>query len=270
MHKIKKQVQKRYGDIATANQCGCQASGCCGSAIPANSISTNIGYTAEQLASIPKEADLGLGCGNPTAFASLQEGETVVDLGSGAGIDCFLAANKVGRTGHVIGIDMTPEMITKAQANATKGNFSNVEFRLGEIESLPVESNSVDVIISNCVINLSPEKERVFKEAYRVLKTGGRLIVSDLVLLTPLPPAIKKSVEAYVGCIAGASLKDDYIQFIREAGFKNVVITSETAYPIDIGTNTEVAAIIKKIKATEAELKTAQHSVVSIKVIATK
>jgi arsenite methyltransferase len=171
---------------------------------------------------VPEGANLGLGCGNPVALASLKKGEVVLDLGAGAGLDCFLAANKVGKTGKVIGVDMTPEMIDAARGNAQKNNYKNVEFRLGEIENLPVADNFVDVIISNCVINLSPDKPRVFQEAYRALKPGGRLMVSDMVLLKELPKAIKDSVEAYVGCIAGASMKDDYLKLIKDAGFKSV------------------------------------------------
>jgi len=196
-------------------------------------VSKAIGYTDEELASAPEGANLGLGCGNPTALASLVEGETVLDLGSGAGFDCFLAAQKVGDTGKVIGVDMTPEMIEKARKNAQMSNCANVEFRLGEIENLPVADNSVDVIISNCVINLSPDKERVFRDAFRVLKPGGRLMVSDIVLLKALPDFIRESVAAYVGCIAGAMLKDDYLAAIGKAGFQDVKILEETVFPVD-------------------------------------
>jgi len=179
----------------------------------------------------------------------------VLDLGSGAGFDAFLAAQRVGKTGHVIGVDMTPEMLEKAEANAEKGGYKNVEFRSGEIEKLPIKDNSIDVIISNCVINLSPDKETVFKEGYRVLKSGGRLMVSDLVLAKDLPKAIKESVEAYVGCLAGAILKDEYLRFITMAGFKDVKVISESSYPVD---------------AMFDNLEGAQDAIVSIKVSAIK
>ncbi len=182
---------------------------------------------------VPEGANLGLGCGNPVAIASLKEGETVLDLGSGAGFDCFLAANAVGDKGKVIGIDMTPEMLALARENAKKGDYKNVDFRLGEIENLPVADASVDVIISNCVINLSPEKERVFSEAFRVLKPGGRMMVSDIVLLKPLPEEVRDSEEAYVGCVAGAVLKDEYIGAMKLAGFTAIDIVGATPVPIE-------------------------------------
>ncbi|MDD5289463.1 MAG: arsenite methyltransferase [Dehalococcoidales bacterium] len=180
------------------------------------------GYSPDDLRSVPEGANLGLGCGNPVALASLKKGEVVLDLGSGAGFDAFLSANRVGKTGRVIGVDMTPEMLETARENAKKGGYKNVEFRLGDIESLPVDDNSVDVIISNCVINLSPDKPAVFKEAYRVLKSGGRLMVSDIVLLKELPASLKESAEAYIGCVAGASKKDEYLKMVKDAGFKSV------------------------------------------------
>jgi arsenite methyltransferase len=188
-----------------------------------------VGYKKEDLDSVPEGANLGLGCGNPTALASLKKGETVLDLGAGAGFDCFLAANKVGADGMVIGVDMTPEMVDKARSNARKGGYKNVDFRLGELEHLPVADNSVDVLISNCVINLTPDKAAVFKEAFRVLKPGGRFAVSDIVLLKELPDAVKQSVAAYVGCLSGAIMKDDYLETIRDAGFEGVKIVDETA-----------------------------------------
>ena len=202
------------------------AARCCS---PQQTVSKAVGYTDEQLGAIPDGADLGLGCGNPTALASLREGEVVLDLGSGGGIDCFLAASKVGENGRVIGVDMTPEMLEKARENASKGKYTNVEFRLGEIENLPVADNSIDVVISNCVINLSPDKAQVFKEAYRVLRPGGRVMVSDIVLLKELPDAIKSSVAAYTGCIAGASRKEDYLATVASAGFQDVEVVSEVS-----------------------------------------
>ncbi len=177
--------------------------------------------------SVPEGANLGLGCGNPVAIASLQDGETVLDLGSGAGFDCFLAAQKVGPAGKVIGVDMTPDMVDKARENSRKGPYDNVEFRLGEIEHLPVGDNSIDVVISNCVINLSQVKPAVFREVYRVLKPSGRFMVSDIVLLKELPADLKRSVSAYVGCIAGVVLKDEYVAATESAGFENVTIENE-------------------------------------------
>lgn len=180
---------------------------------------------------------MGLGCGNPVALASLKEAEIVLDLGSGAGFDCFLAANKVGRNGRVIGVDMTPEMVEKARENAQKGNYENVEFRLGEIENLPVADNYVDIVISNCVVNLSPDRGRVFEEAFRVLKAGGRLMVSDIVLVNELPDLIKNSVTAYIGCISGAITRDEYIEAVKNAGFQEVSIIEETSLPLDCMAN---------------------------------
>src|SRR5512137_3065569 len=228
--KVKKEVRKRYAKVAKTSGSCCASNISCCSAPPSNEqISKLIGYSEEEMESVPEGANLGLGCGNPTALASLKEGEIVLDLGSGAGFDCFLAANRVGKNGKVIGVDMTPEMIKKAKENAQKNGYTNVEFRHGDIEDLPVADNSVDVIISNCVINLSPDKKQVFQEAFRVLKPGGRMIVSDIVLLKELPDVIKDSVEAYVGCVAGASLKNEYLKFIEEAGFKEITVTDETS-----------------------------------------
>lgn len=178
---------------------------------------------------IPEGADLGLGCGNPTALASLQAGEVVLDLGSGAGIDCFLAAHAVGDTGRVIGVDMTAEMLDRARANARASGVENVEFRLGEIEHLPVADDSVDVIISNCVVNLSPDKPQVFREAFRALKPGGRMFLSDIVLLKTLPDDIGESIEAYVGCVAGASMKADYLSAIGAVGFRDVAVLKDVS-----------------------------------------
>ena len=204
---VKKIVREGYARIARGGGSCCSSGGsCCGSAGMTESISKKIGYSDEELTSVPEGANLGLGCGNPVALAALKEGDVVLDLGSGAGFDCFLAANKVGSGGKVIGVDMTPDMLEKARENAHKGGYTNVEFRLGEIEHLPVADSHVDVIISNCVINLSPDKPAVFNEAFRVLKPGGRLMVSDIVLLNELPAFIKSSVAAYVGCVSGAMI----------------------------------------------------------------
>ncbi|UCC17900.1 MAG: arsenite methyltransferase, partial [Dehalococcoidales bacterium] len=192
-----------------------------------------IGYTDDEMNSVPEGANLGLGCGNPVAIATLKKGEVFLDLGSGGGFDCFLAANAVGETGNVIGVDMTPEMITIARDNALKGDYENVEFRLGEIENLPVSDASVDIIISNCVINLSPKKEQVFREAYRLLKPGGRLMVSDIVLLKDLPDEIHESAEAYINCIAGAVLKEKYTGYMESVELTDINIINETVFPVE-------------------------------------
>lgn len=265
---IKKVVREGYAEIAKKESTCCvPADTCCGSTDLAQSISKTIGYSDEELTSVPEGANLGLGCGNPVALASLVEGETVLDLGSGAGFDCFLAASKVGGRGKVIGVDMTPEMIDKARENARKGNYENIEFRLGEIENIPAADNSVDAVISNCVINLSPNKKRVFAEAFRVLKPGGRLMVSDIVLLKELPDFIINSIEAYVGCISGAMIKDEYIEAIREAGFGEVKIVDETVFPIELMANDPTAqAIINELDITTEDIKDIENSVVSIKV----
>lgn len=243
--KIKKLVRTGYGRIATeGTSCCSPSSPCCGSNL-ALEISKKIGYSDEDLNRIPQEANLGLGCGNPVALASLKEGEIVLDLGSGTGMDCFLAAIKVGPKGRVIGVDMTPEMVAKARKIAEKEGYKNVEFRLGEIENLPVANNSIDVIISNCVINLSPDKKRVFEEVYRVLKPGGRFMISDLVLLKPLPGFIKESVETYIGCLSGAGLKEDYINLIKQAGFNDIRIIKENPFPLEFMASDTTANIIK-------------------------
>lgn len=228
---IREVVREKYGAIATASGSCCGPEGGCGST-PGGTVLDQIGYTAEQAAAIPDGANLGLGCGNPLAFAAVQPGETVLDLGSGAGIDAFLAARETGVHGRVIGVDMTTAMLDKARSAAAKHGYANVQFRLGEIEHLPVADASVDVIISNCVVNLSPDKPQVFREALRVLKPGGRMVVSDLVLLRPLAPAIRDSIAAYVGCVAGASSREDYLQHIRAAGFVNVEVLQENAYSV--------------------------------------
>ena len=225
---IKKAVKKRYAKFAQEN------TSCCPTCSSTNKDiieqTKSIGYSTNELKDIPESAVMGLGCGNPTALADLKDGDTVLDLGSGAGIDVFLAANKVGERGHVIGVDMTKEMIMKAEKIAKDNGYKNVEFRLGEIENLPVKDNTVDVIISNCVINLSPDKLVTFKEAFRVLKPGGKLMVSDIVTEGVLPEDIKKSFDAWSGCIAGALEKNEYLDTIRKAGFRDIKVVSQNRY----------------------------------------
>lgn len=227
---IRSQVRENYTQIAlkVIDNNNCCAPGCCSPAenqdISIEEISKKMGYSVEELESIPNGANMGLGCGNPQAIADLKIGETVLDLGSGGGFDCFLASPKVGVNGRVIGVDMTPEMISKARKNAEKGHFANVEFRLGEIENLTVADGMVDVIISNCVINLSPNKRRVFQEAYRVLKQGGRLAISDIVMTVPLPLELQSNIQLYSGCVAGASTIEELAEVMEQAGFKNISI----------------------------------------------
>jgi len=223
---VKKIVKASYAKIAQSSDgCGCS----CGSNQEVQAQTQKIGYSQSEMDQVPAGANLGLGCGNPVAIASLRKGEVVLDLGSGAGFDAFLAAHKVGATGKVIGVDMTEEMHKKARDNAAQGAFTNVEFRKGDIENLPVDDKSVDVVISNCVINLAPDKEKVFKEIYRVLKTGGRLMVSDVVLIKPLPEELKKDEKLLVGCVSGAMLKQDYLKLLNQAGFSDITIHKETA-----------------------------------------
>lgn len=216
---IRMAVRERYAGAA-AQSCG-DACSCCGGT---ETHSQEMGYSAEDIAALPPGADLGLGCGNPQAIAALRPGETVLDLGSGGGIDCFLAARAVGDKGRVIGVDMTPEMISRARANAEKGGRTNVEFRLGEIEHLPAADASVDVVISNCVINLSPDKPGVLTEAFRVLKPGGRIAVSDVVATAPIPKDVREDLSCYSSCVGGAVAKSEYERLLTSAGFVNVKV----------------------------------------------
>jgi len=221
----KKWVRDRYGAIASQDRKGCCRSGCCGSA---GASAERTGYTREDVAAAPAAADLGLGCGNPVALASITPGETVLDVGSGSGFDAFLAAVRVGPTGRVIGVDLTPEMIERAQAIAAAGGYSNVEFRLGDAERLPVEDASVDLVISNCVLNLVPDKPKAFREIARVLKPGGRVAISDLVLDGPLPESLRASDDAYCSCVSGAIGRAEYLAELEAAGLRHVEVVSET------------------------------------------
>ena len=268
---VRKEVRSRYAKVAS------QEGACCGTAPSScgtkeTDTSKQVGYTDDDLASLPEGANLGLGCGNPVALASLEEGDVVVDLGSGGGIDCFLAAKRVGESGRVIGVDMTPEMIEKARANAESGGYTNVEFRLGEIEALPVADNTANAIISNCVINLSPEKGRVFAEAFRVLKPGGACFISDIVLEKPLPESIRSSAAAYSACVSGAMLRSDYLDTIRGAGFDEIEILGETTFPLDALTgDPNVESLMSELKdLPQDEIADAAKSLTSLKVKAVK
>jgi SAM-dependent methyltransferase len=220
---VRQQVRERYGQVARSEErgCGCGPS-CCDGSKGSGTDALTLGYSTDDLRSVPEGSEMGLGCGNPTAIASIRPGETILDLGSGGGFDCFLAARQTGITGRVIGVDMTPDMISKARANAAKGGHANVEFRLGEIENLPVADGSVDLILSNCVINLSPDKPRVYAEAFRVLKPGGRIAVSDIVALQPIPAELKADFAAYTGCVSGAASVLELKTMLSQAGFNQV------------------------------------------------
>ncbi|MHC4777653.1 MAG: arsenite methyltransferase [Planctomycetota bacterium] len=230
--KVRQTVRDAYGKIAREAGSCCGPSTCCGPGNDADTLARNIGYTPDELASLPEGANMGLSCGNPTALASLGEGEVVVDLGSGGGFDIFLAARKVGPSGRAIGVDMTSDMLSTARRNALtfmdETGMENVEFRLGEIENLPLADNSVDVVLSNCVINLSPDKQRVWRDVARVLKPGGRVAVSDLALLKPIPEALRESVSALVGCVAGAVLVEETRAMLESAGFVEIALEPKT------------------------------------------
>jgi SAM-dependent methyltransferase len=269
---IKKVVREGYGRIAAQGGSSCFPTvSCCGSAPSAESISRQVGYSLEEIQAVPEGANLGLGCGNPLALASIKEGEVVLDLGSGAGFDCFLAARQVGEQGKVIGVDMTPEMIAKARENARKGGFQNVEFRLGEIENLPAADNTADLIISNCVINLAPDKKRVFREGFRVLKPGGRIMISDIVWLREIPKALLESVGAYVACLSGAVKQEEYLEAVKAAGFEKVRVVEETPVPFDLFQGDPLGqTLMKQMNLSPEQLQDGIRSVVSVKVEAYK
>jgi SAM-dependent methyltransferase len=292
---IKSAVRERYAGFVTRNQSCCgttllqgapaartllesraeagqgqSSAPACGCDHPGD-LSLQLGYENRDLQAVPEGANLGLGCGNPVAMASLKPGETVLDLGSGAGFDAFLAAQRVGPGGQVIGVDMTPQMIERATSLAKTHGYANVEFRLGDIEQLPVADGSVDAIISNCVVNLTTDKPRVFREAYRVMKPGGRLMVSDLVLVRPLPQAVREDLDAYGACIAGALLKDDYLAAIEAAGFAHVRVAGERRYALDMFSPELLETARKRYPGlSEEELEASAGAVLSIQVEATK
>jgi arsenite methyltransferase len=260
---VRKIVREGYGKVAREESCGC-GQGCCGAGKTADSVSLGLGYTQKDLRDVPDGANLGLGCGNPIALASLRKGEIVLDLGSGAGFDCFLAAKRVGLSGCVIGVDMTPDMVDRARENARKTGTANVEFRLGEIEHLPVADSSVDVVISNCVVNLSPDKSQVFAEAFRVLRPGGRLMVSDIVITRPLPEAIRRSEALYTACLSGALLKDEYLGCIRDAGFGDIRVVAEEEFPLEYFMDDPAAGAPGDVRAA------VEKGILSVKVSARK
>jgi SAM-dependent methyltransferase len=272
--KIQKNVKSGYANILTRNTRRSFLPNifqCCDPKEIATDIGKKIGYSEDELRNVPEDANLGIGCGNPTGLASIKKGETVLDLGSGAGFDCFLASKETGETGKVIGVDITPEMVAQAKKNAEKGKYKNVEFKVGEIENLPIESNSIDLIISNCVINLSNQKNQVFKEAFRVAKSNGRIMISDIILLHDLPDYVKNSVEGHIACLAGAVRKEDYINAIARAGFSDISIDKEAPFPIELMLNDPIAEkIVRENNLTEKEIKSIANSIASISISAKK
>ena len=271
---IKQNVKKGYADIVKRNTKKSflpKFLQCCDTKAFVADVSKKIGYSEAELKNVPEDANLGIGCGNPTALASIKKGETILDLGSGAGFDCFLASKETGETGKVIGVDITPEMVEKAKQNAKKGNYNNVEFKLGEIEDLPIENDSIDLIISNCVINLSNQKEQVFTEAFRVLKPGGRIMISDIILLNELPEYVKNSVEGHIACLSGAVRKEDYLAAITKAGFTNIRIDKQAPFPLELMITDPIAQkIIADNNLTEREMKDIANSIASISISAKK
>jgi ubiquinone/menaquinone biosynthesis C-methylase UbiE len=271
---VREKVRTGYSQIAGAGSMHGQDGGCCGSTtcVTPEQLAATIGYSPEELAALPEGANMGLSCGNPNALAALQPGEVVLDLGSGGGFDVFIAGRKVGAAGRVIGVDMTPEMLAKARRNVGvyrgQTGLDNVEFRLGEIEHLPLADNSVDVVISNCVINLSPDKPQVWREIARVLKPGGRLAVSDMALLKPLPAEVLRMVEALVGCIAGAALASDTERWVREAGLMDIVLEPKAEY-VEAMTSSEDPLYQKIVEHLPAGTKPGDY-IVSLEVQARK
>jgi len=272
--KIQKNVKSGYANILKRNTRKSFLPNifqCCDPKEIATDIGKKIGYSEDELRNVPEDANLGIGCGNPTGLASIKKGETILDLGSGAGFDCFLASKETGETGKVIGVDITPEMVAQAKKNAEKGKYKNVEFKVGEIENLPIESNSIDLIISNCVINLSNQKNQVFKEAFRVAKSNGRIMISDIILLHDLPDYVKNSVEGHIACLAGAVRKEDYINAIARAGFSDISIDKEAPFPIELMLNDPIAEkIVRENNLTEKEIKSIANSIASISISAKK
>ena len=268
---IKRAVKEGYARIAKQATSYYSSGSCCGCADISEEISKRMGYSEEEISAAPPESNLGLGCGNPVALASLRVGETVLDMGAGAGFDCFLASTRVGTSGKIIGVDITSEMVEKARTNARKGGYANIDFRQGDLENMPVADSYMDVVISNCVINLIPNKNMVFREAFRVLKPGGRLAVSDVVLTKELPEFVKRSSKAYIGCLAGAIMKDEYLKIIRSVGFSEVIVVAESSFPVEsLLCETAGSAVIEMPRISAEQQKEVADSVLSIKVSAVK
>ena len=268
---IKRAVKEGYARIAKQATSYYSSGSCCGCADISEEISKRMGYSEEEISAAPPESNLGLGCGNPVALASLRVGETVLDMGAGAGFDCFLASTRVGTSGKIIGVDITSEMVEKARTNARKGGYANIDFRQGDLENMPVADSYMDVVISNCVINLIPNKNMVFREAFRVLKPGGRLAVSDVVLTKELPEFVKRSSKAYIGCLAGAIMKDEYLQIIRSVGFSEVIVVAESSFPVEsLLCETSGSSVIELPRISAEQQKEVADSVLSIKVSAVK
>ena len=269
---FKTSIKTGYANIlkhTTQNNITTSLFQCCNPKDITKEIGKKIGYSVEQLSKVPENSNLGVGCGNPIALSSIKKGETILDLGSGAGFDCFLASRETGDTGKVIGVDITPEMVAQAKKNAEKGKYKNVEFKIGEIENLPIETNSIDLIISNCVINLSNQKEQIFKESFRVLKPNGRIMISDIILLNDLPKYVKNSFEGHIACLAGAVRKEDYINAISKAGFTEINIDKQTHFPIELMLNDPIAIkIIEENNLSKQEIENIANSVASISISA--
>lgn len=272
---VKRSVIESYGKLAKSKKGGvfCKLLGCCNTGEQAKDIAENIGYTEQQLAEVPEDANLGVGCGNPSALANIQEGQVVVDLGSGAGFDAFIVSRNVGDSGKVIGVDLSIDMIKLAKKNAKKGNYSNVEFLKGDIEALPLGDNLADHVISNCVINLSLNKDKVYQEAFRVLKKGGILSVSDIVLEKELPEVVKNSLAGHIACVSGAEKLDTYLNYVKQAGFKNIKVVSKSTFPLELMlTDPQVAKLAKEMNfnLNSEEAKDIASRVVSISLSASK
>ena len=267
---IKRAVKEGYARIAKQATSYYSSRSCCGCADISEEIIKRMGYSEEEISAAPPESNLGLGCGNPVALA-MGVGETVLDMGAGAGFDCFLASSRVGASGKIIGVDITSEMVEKARSNARKAGYVNIDFRQGDLENMPVADSYVDVVISNCVINLIPNKKMVFREAFRVLKPGGRLAVSDVVLTRELPDFVKRSSKAYIGCLAGAIMKDEYLQIIRSVGFSEINVVDESSFPVkSFLCETSGSTVIEMPRISAEQQKEVADSVLSIKVIAVK
>ncbi|MDM7934873.1 MAG: arsenite methyltransferase [Methanothrix sp.] len=268
---IKRAVREGYARIAKQATSYYASRGCCGCADISDEISRRLGYTLEEIQAVPAESNLGLGCGNPVALGAPREGEVVLDMGAGAGFDCFLASTRVGPSGKVIGVDITSEMVDRARENARRGGYTNIDFRQGDLENMPVADRYVDLVISNCVINLVPNKRMVFKEAFRVLKPGGRLAVSDIVLRRELPDFVRRSTEAYIGCLAGAIMRDEYLRIIGEVGFQEIEVVEESSFPIEpLLSEASGPAATGMQRISSQELQEVEDSVRSIKVRAVR